>query len=175
MKLDLANIACTGSKWTCNVYSQAYANPRNGKAGILGPQLFNTPNTPIPCTIKTFQIIFNQITKVTGTECIACVTGLSFFSLKEIEVWKLDWSQKRKQWGVFLILLMPFLSLFTLVPLLRFYCISTTTTTTTKKKQKKKQLLCMLLNIFSSIQKKKMLNSFYYQIRNIWKICNACS
>ena len=59
MKLDLSNIACTGSIWTCNLYSQAYANPRKGKAGTFGPR-----DAAIPCMIKAFQVIFNQINAI---------------------------------------------------------------------------------------------------------------
>ena len=42
------------------LYSQAYANPRNAKAGALGPQPFNRCEAAIPCMIKVFQELFSK-------------------------------------------------------------------------------------------------------------------
>ena len=42
------------------LYSQAYANPRNANAGALGPQPFNRCDAAIPRMIKVFQELFSK-------------------------------------------------------------------------------------------------------------------
>ena len=78
-----------------------------------------------------------------------------FFSLSKFEgnrSVKAELRPKEEAMGVVLVLLMPFFSLFTLVPLLCFYCISATTK---KHKTKVNCYACYLTyNIFSLIKKR---------------------